>query len=183
MGEYAVRISDNTEVKVGTCEMMYYLRNEDKDKVRLLPGQSFGDFWRLPFPDEDEVLPGAYENYNRGQRLYKVHKSNTLTGQDYIEHFEPELEPGSLQIKHECGILVNMPCYHGAKLPEPGPGQKVFWNGKSWFLELPWIKRTTKATRYVVRCRWCREMWSYSWDDIQEWIPEGELKERLRSYQ
>ena len=33
MGEYARRKSDNESIKIGTCESMYYLRYEDRDKV------------------------------------------------------------------------------------------------------------------------------------------------------
>ncbi len=34
MGEYAKRASDGVEVKIGTCEAMYYLRFEDRDASR-----------------------------------------------------------------------------------------------------------------------------------------------------
>ncbi len=30
MGEYAKRLSDGTEIKIGTCEEMLYLRFEDR---------------------------------------------------------------------------------------------------------------------------------------------------------
>jgi len=67
MGEYAK--FGNSEIKIGTCEDMYYLRFEDRYKVRHLPGnvdpnkdsEAAHLRFRLPFPDEDHILPGGYE--------------------------------------------------------------------------------------------------------------------------
>lgn len=64
MGEYATRKSDEAEVKIGTCEDMYYLRYEDRDKVRQLPNSlnaanELNLRWRLPFPDEDSTRIGG----------------------------------------------------------------------------------------------------------------------------
>ena len=58
MGEYAKH--DGHEVKIGTCEDMYYLRLEDCRKVQpipnsLNPATCEGLRFRLPFPDEDNV--------------------------------------------------------------------------------------------------------------------------------
>ena len=36
MGEYAKY--NNQEIKIGTCETMYYLRYEDRHKVKALKG-------------------------------------------------------------------------------------------------------------------------------------------------
>ena len=61
MGEYALRKSDRQSIKIGTCEDMYYLRYEDQDKVVPESGSDFGYRWRIPFPDEDHILPGDYD--------------------------------------------------------------------------------------------------------------------------
>ncbi len=37
MGEFARRLSDGAEVKIGTCEEMLYLRFDDRHKVCALP--------------------------------------------------------------------------------------------------------------------------------------------------
>jgi len=77
MGEYALRKSDDTEIKIGTCEDMYYLRYEDRDKVSKLPNSldprtEYNLRFRLPFPDEDDIKPGEYDDYNRGERLWQI---------------------------------------------------------------------------------------------------------------
>ena len=73
MGEYATRISDGERVKIGTCESLYYLR---ADQRHLVTGGDLGtnperDYWphvrfRFPFPDEDEINPGEFEDHQRG---------------------------------------------------------------------------------------------------------------------
>ena len=65
MGEYAVRISDGAEIKIGTCEEMLYLRFSQRHLVRQKQNSlDVNDdkiagllFFRLPFSDEDNVLP------------------------------------------------------------------------------------------------------------------------------
>lgn len=72
MGEYAKRKSDGQEIKIGTCESMYYLRADQRDAVEAMPGNvhPIDDAehvrFRFPFPDEDKVLPGEFANYDRG---------------------------------------------------------------------------------------------------------------------
>jgi hypothetical protein len=55
MGEYATYNGEN--IKLGTCESMYYLR---ADQRHLISGYRFdgGDRFRFPFPDEDDIEPG-----------------------------------------------------------------------------------------------------------------------------
>lgn len=183
MGEYAVRKSDGQEVKIGTCESMYYIRYEDRNKVSKLENSidassEIGLFWRLPYPDEDTIGIGGYEQYNRGQRLWKMEDG---CGIDFSDPSTVD-SPGMIQLKHPSGLLVNVPCYHGEKLPEVSNGVKVFWNGRSWFYELAFVKNVdTQTVKPVVRCRHCDQMWRYEWDEILPYL-HGEMKERLEVY-
>ena len=184
MGEYAKRKSDGQEVKIGTCESMYYLRYEDRDAVGALPGNikpstTKGLFWRLPFPDEDSIRIGEYPEYNRGYRLWKQEE-----GQQYAEDFKDEETvkyPGTIQLTHESGLLINVKCYHGVKLPDGSDDIKAHWNGKSWSLELRAIKNTEDGIKPIVHCRHCGNMWSYDWEDVMPYI-NGEMKKRLSVY-
>jgi hypothetical protein len=71
MGEYAIRKSDNVEVKIGTCESMYYLRADQRSQVRHLEGNVHPERdahsirFRFPFPDEDTIAPGDFNDHNR----------------------------------------------------------------------------------------------------------------------
>jgi len=191
MGEYALRKSDNMEIKIGTCESMYYIRWDDRDRVRALPNSldpsdCSGLFWRLPFPDEDNILPGDYKEYNRGLRLWKYEdKPEHLHRAPYCEDFMDEEtadHPGTIQLSHKNGLLLNVKCYHGHKLPDGGQDVKPFFNGKSWSLELAHVKNMDGKLYPVVHCRWCGKMWRYDWKDILPYVQDEEMKKRLTTY-
>lgn len=70
MGEYAK--FKRTEIKIGTCEDMYYLRADQRHLVKALKGNvnpnsddRFDIRFRFPFPDEDHIQPGDFEEYDR----------------------------------------------------------------------------------------------------------------------
>ena len=181
MGEYATH--NNDEVKIGTCSSMYYLRFEDREKVSPLSGNvnpmvDKGLLYRLPFPDEDGIGIGYYQPFLRGYRLYKKVDGH------YQDFTDPVLvnSPGSIQMKHECGLLVSVPCYHGAQLPDLGEGVRVHWNGKSWFIELVFVKEMNDGTMVpVIHCRHCRNMWNCEWDEVKDYL-HGEIRERLSKH-
>ena len=187
MGEYAKRRSDGQRIKIGTCEDMYYIRYEDRHKVGHEPGNvdvardADGCRFRLPFPDEDDKQPGEYDEYNRSQRLYR----KCGVGQSsYHEDFADESlvdKPGLIQLHHESGLLLNIPCYHGIKLPEVHSTMRAFWNGKSWSLVLSSLRVADGKLWPVVRCRHCGEAWRYEWSNVWEFIPY-EMQIRLREY-
>jgi hypothetical protein len=70
VGEYAT--FRGSSIKIGTCENMYYLRADQRHEV---DGYTFGPDvlgvvrFRFPFPQEDSVEPGAFEDYDRGERI------------------------------------------------------------------------------------------------------------------
>ncbi len=189
MGEYATRISDGERIKIGTCEEMLYLRYEDRAKVRKVPGSldaatTLGLFWRLPFPDEDGILPGDYRTHGRGERLYKLLPKDTQGWQGSVDFAPADLaeNPGIMQMYNESGVLLNVKCYHGIRLPDCGPDVQAHWNGISWFLELASLKnRKDGKVVPVVHCRFCRSAWSFEWADVMPYL-NGEMAARLAFY-
>lgn len=174
MGEYAKH--NGLRIKIGTCESMYYLRFEDRLSVKkeansLDPATEKNLFWRLPFPDEDSIQPGRYDQYNRAEVLHDFSDAGTAQ------------TPGTMQMHHPTGLLLNINCYHGEKLPEASKDFRPRWNGKGSFFELAFIKNAGDSILPVIRCRACGGMWSYSsWDDILPKIHNKALKERLERY-
>lgn len=74
MGEYANYQGE--QVKIGTCEDMYYLRADQRHLVQAVSSsldvngpERFAVRFRFPFPDEDGTEPGAFEHYKRGVRV------------------------------------------------------------------------------------------------------------------
>lgn len=182
MGEYATRKADNVKIKIGTCEDMLYLRYEDRNAVRKLPDNvdaatDTGIRFRLPFPDEDHIKPGDYDDPFRGLRLYWQDGNH----EDFTDESTSK-DAGNIQLRHECGLLINVPCYHGHKMPDFGAGIKAFWNGKSWSLELRSLRAMPDGSVLpVVECRHCGHLWRYSWGEIWDFVPY-EMRVRLRDH-
>ncbi len=77
MGEYAKLKGTGAEVKIGTCENMYYLRHDQRRLVAPLWGsldpadretQEVIRF-RFPWPDEDNIDPGEFADPFRRLRV------------------------------------------------------------------------------------------------------------------
>lgn len=155
MGEYAERESDRQEIKIGTCESMYYLRYSDRNKVRGIKNSLDPNDektinvlrWRLPFPDEDEVRPGDYENHARGATLCNF--SDPSTAEDH----------GILQLHSKTGLLVNIACYHGEKKPKDTKEVQFHWNGKGHNYELRHLKFIDGVVFGVYSCVECDRSW------------------------
>lgn len=99
MGEYATL--DGSAVKIGTCEDMYYLRWDQRDRIT---GYDFDgtERFRFPFPWEDGIEPGSFVD---------AFESFKLDG------FEPptEVEHGTVQFTAPNGYLVSLPCPEGSE--------------------------------------------------------------------
>lgn len=180
MGEYATRKSDNTYIKIGTCESMYYLRWDDIDKVQINydlrePGLSF----RIPFPDEDHLKPGEYESYQRGYRLLPYDDE----GRTVVFDAEgTENHPGLIQLYHEqSGLLVNAKCFHGHHLPAGSEDLVPFWNGKDshpW--ELIRIKNHPgEGLLPLIQCRHCGQLFRSTWAAVLPHVSDQALRDRL----
>lgn len=106
MGEYAIH--NGQRVKIGTCENMYYLRADQMTDVHGEDAR--GNFgaeglavirFRFPFPDEDGIEPGHFEDYGRG---WKVPGGYMLPADLSGDEHRP------LQFRHDLGYLVSIPC-------------------------------------------------------------------------
>jgi hypothetical protein len=70
MGEYATNRKGN-QIKIGTCESMYWLRWSQRDQVKpdahsLNPADVADRLrFRFPWPDEDGIEAGEFENPDR----------------------------------------------------------------------------------------------------------------------
>lgn len=99
MGEYAIRLADGAKIKIGTCESMYYLRYDQLDQISA-PGYNWeGVRFRFPYPDEDGIAPGDFDQYEKPYPVRGVEIPDELRGDHY-----------SVQFKADNGYLVSLPC-------------------------------------------------------------------------
>lgn len=111
MGEYATRKSDGENVKIGTCENMYYLRADQAEMVAPESGNvdpirnADGIRFRFPFPNEDHIAPGGFDDYNKSVGVY-VDAASIPT----FDHY-------SVQFSARVGYLMSVPCPEASELP------------------------------------------------------------------
>lgn len=119
MGEYAT--FNGEEVKIGTCENMYYLRFDQRNRVTPLPGNvdpvrdAESLRFRFPFPDEDNIEPGAFDDYGRAV----VVNCNLPCMTEQVEHH-------AIQFVSDRGMNVCLPCPDGKHAIE---GVRIHKNG------------------------------------------------------
>ena len=202
MGEYAYTADQGT-VKVGTCNTMYYLRYEDRHLTRPVtvfdfdPAAHFDLFWRLPFPDEDDLGTAKHSTidtpceYDRGVPLYRRTEDH---GVEYYTDSDLINQPGRIQLTHPSGLLVLTACYHGLRLPTEGGEFSASWNGYRHSLELKHIKNDQDGKLLpVVGCKHCLQLWTLrdepsdppgaAWKKILDYVEhDAELHRRLSEY-
>lgn len=164
MGEYARH--NGREIKIGTCESMYYLRFDQRHQVEAMSGNvdpvrdADALRFRFPFPDEDGLPPGdaLYDKgYDRGVHIPGA-KSN------------PDADHGSLQFASTTrkGYLVSLPCPEAHDMT--AAGAVVHRNGTAGGVELTAVRyRPGIGVVPVMRCAACGTMWRMEGrDEIEE---------------
>ncbi len=197
MSEYAKRLSDNAEIYVGSCEDVYQARWSQREdfvygrccckegddgtqeyyyEYDSKPRIDLNTRWRLPFPDEDGTDVGDYgENHAYRDNTYARLTSDVLSEMQGLAQSK-----GLIQFRDDrSGLLVNVACYHGIKLPEANEDVKYFWNGRGVPLRLSAVKNTEKELRIVVKCTCCRDAWSFPFNEIAPFIVHDEMALRL----
>lgn len=98
MGEYATYNGES--IKIGTCESMYYLRSDQRHLIRDYDFASCLSSirFRFPFPDEDNIEPGHFEDYDRGVKI-----PGWELPDDFAEHY-------SVQFTSTAGYNLCIPC-------------------------------------------------------------------------
>lgn len=148
MGEYAN--FGGERIKIGTCEDMYYLRLNQRSMVDSLPGNVntrgedvYSLRFRFPWPDEDNTLPGGFDNYDRA---IAIHGAKVPDGVDHH----------SIQFRNDRGLLCSLPCPNG-----PAPHLvKIHKNGYAGDVQLVRQKllRDGRAVP-ILKCGGCGALW------------------------
>lgn len=152
MGEYAKRASDGVEVKIGTCENMYYLRAEQRKQVRALHGNvnpasadALALRFRFPWPDEDGVQIGEFDPYERAITVPGMAASVE------VEHY-------SVQFVAQAGYVVSLPCPEGH--PQQAEFLTIHRNGFAGAVQLVQQKLLADGRLVpVLRCGGCGAKW------------------------
>jgi len=119
MGEHVT--FNGEDIKIGTCEDLYYLRADQQHLVNLGGYNLEVMRFRFPWPQEDSIEPGRFEDYNRGMYLHGIEVPAE------VYHYSVQF------VAQSAGYLVSLPC------PEAGEashGLRVARNGFSGSVKL-----------------------------------------------
>lgn len=179
MGEYAIRTSDGEEIKIGTCEQMYYLRADQVHLIRPLnqnninpqsSKQAESIRFRFPFPQEDHVKPGEFEDPDYGLGLYGIEPPKE------IEHYSLQFTRNYPQ---SGGVLLSIPCPR-SKEGKANP-VKVSYNGYSGPVHIHSQRLVQGKLVLILRCGDCGALYRVpTLDDAQPVLAilEQEAKQR-----
>lgn len=172
MGEYAIRKSDRLEVKIGTCENMYYMTFDDRDELTYIPNSvnldkdrdCNGLRFRVPFLDEVEVPVGEYADFRRAEPLISRAEHFGLI----FEMNDAADDPGTIHLEHEStGFRFSLPCFHGEK-PMQLTGLNKDTAARKYGLSF--VKAIWTGDRLelcpVVRCEHCGREWRCCWEKV-----------------
>lgn len=175
----AIRIADGREVKIGTCNEMFFCRYDQLNQIHY---KHMTDelLWRIPIPEEDHVKPGDFG--------YPLIQSSNVPWHMLIDEKKLQLEDKALILNNpgvhqmhdgKMGLLATIKCYHGLKLPESNGDVQFCWNGKSNPLHLSFLENGKDQMYVCVSCRCCRKIWCFSFNEIADAICSFWMKMRL----
>lgn len=144
MGEYAIRKSDGETIKIGTMEEMYYLRADQLHLIEhqrgsydtSLRGIASNVRFRFPFPWEDKIAPGDFDDYDA---------SLPVRGAELPEEFDHT----TIQFSSQRGILVSLPCPESKEGRESG--LKFGYNGYAGKLHI--VQQRLIGDQLVLVCK------------------------------
>lgn len=148
MGEYATY--NGQHIKIGTCESMYYLRADQAQKVTPEAGSvdpvrdAEHIRFRFPFPDEDTIRPGGFEEYGR-----TVHVPG-LTAPAGADHY-------TVQFRADNGYLASLPCPES----DTETSYTVHRNGYGGAVGIAQQRVWEGRLVLVAQCRGCGAAWRY----------------------
>jgi len=159
MGEYARFQGEN--IKIGTCEDMYYLRFQDRARVdpemasldpaslTVLQALRF----RFPWPDEDHVQPGGREYHANGYAR-AIAVPGYQGAPDGADHC-------TVQFVAQAGYLVSLPCPESSGYNVAGLAElRVHRNGFAGAVLLVAHKYVDGVGLVpILKCGGCGSMW------------------------
>jgi hypothetical protein len=176
MGEYANY--NGSEIKIGTCEDMFYLRADQAHTVTPIAGSvdPIRDAeelrFRFPFPDEDSIEPGHFEDHDRGVKIPEWRIPEDWGGHSIVQFVATQ------------GYNLCVPCPEGTEQIEGLKIHRNGWNGGP----------VVKQQRYVggllltvVGCGACGAAWRLPTIEaatpvIEAFRAEAERQEWRRKY-
>lgn len=153
MGEYV------NNIKLGTCEDLYYAR---LSQVQALQGAEEyrnpvnGFRYRFPFPEEDDVAVGEYEDYDKGLLIFlDLVNAPKLWNLLLDEDWNHQRLSHSANYRGVCNVNISLPCPLSHDLPLDTKVIELSLNGASKAIVLQQQKQVDGQVWIVVACPYC----------------------------
>jgi hypothetical protein len=172
MAEITRNRKTGERVKIGTCEMMYYIRHDQRNDVDY--DFDFNCFFRLHKESEKEIEAGYFEDMGEGMLIYNDEEFFT---EEQVE----TLKAGVEMVSNGYGVEINLPCYHNLKLPEI-EGLKIRFNGKRPLFELKYLlwKQESDKLFFTIECRSCGKKYICDTEEAKIFSVEDKNKSDLQ---
>jgi hypothetical protein len=175
MGEYA-NTNDGRRIKVGTCEDLYYLRRDQLHTLSPEGQREYGraDIYRtrFPFPDEDDLPAGGFDDYGRGLLLPFTTAADDPWAQAPGQH---DTLYHACNVRGSYNVNVALPC------PASGLGASSPING----FPVEIIQQKALASgevALVLRCGWCHSAYRLGRDEALALCERLEAVNHSRDY-
>jgi hypothetical protein len=149
MGEFAEY--KGSRIQIGTCEDLFYLRADQWDHVTPISGRDDVTQYlkavrfRFPWPDEDEVEPGMFKDYDRSCALRGLEAP--------AEHAEDHHSVGFVAA---AGYQCSLPCPESGKAIEGAQVQRTSFRGAVHLCQQRWWNGLLVG---VLECGGCGLAW------------------------
>ena len=167
MGEY-LKVNGK-EIKLGTCESMYYVRLQQLQEIEALGiaeqvagNENVSDYldpangyrYRFPFPEEDHTPAGDYENYDKGFAVVVDQKTAPqLYSFLHGEEWEHSTICHSCNVGGAYNVNIILPCPLSHDFPKD---VKMSSGGPSNVIEIVQLKQVDGEVWTVIRCGYCK---------------------------
>lgn len=182
MGEYAKRISDGAEIKVGTCNWMYYARYSQRNDFEAFTlGSKMNLIWRLPFLSEDCIQVGDFKIHDSWKFNSEAELSCGFYDAFATDECFKEPHRRFIQLYGE-GVNIEMPCYHGFKLPDNTGDIRLSRYGSGLpRIRLSGVKNTETELLAVLSCVDCGTSWTMTIDEVLPHVVSPVMRSQLQA--
>ncbi|MCR5697735.1 MAG: hypothetical protein K6G73_12250 [Marinilabiliaceae bacterium] len=175
MGEYAKRKKDGAEVKIGTCNQMYYCTLKDRHSVEYDFDYEQTYYWRLP-------MMGDYTQAGEGEAFDWRSSSATCINSDRLWQLLKEQDGAkaesnmrkyskSTQVVLPTGVIFSIKCLHGFLLPNIKSEDIEYgaqFNGKRSDIRISYIRTKGDSVDVAVECVHCGTSWLLSVEELEK---------------
>ena len=171
MGEYINY--QGREIKLGTCEDLYYTRLDQLKEARFSMSKMEGNLdvleylnpkngfrYRFPFPDEDEIPIGAFTDFEKGLVIQLQPEDFSLAEFDHHDKWHSNSPKGG-----GYNVNVSMPCPQSKEFSEC-KHSPIDWR----IVEIRQQKQIDGEIWTVIACPYCGALSRLPYEDAQKLI-------------